>query len=437
VAEVRARISAYDDARRAAADLTRRRTATVALLLLGLNASVSFGLSTGLLAGLALLPVWLPSLRLYRGATLLSVLALLSVGSGWVLGLSSDQRNLILTNGLAVSFQVVTAFCGVGLILWARRVLPLHRVGLLYGLGLLVGVLPDVPASDNAWKYQLATPVTMIALALLERRRRPLWALAVVLAALALLAVLNDYRSYLGFCCATLALVVWQARPDRGRRVRAPLQVLLLGVCTYLTYRVVTALLLAGTFGYELQQRSINQVRQSGSLLLGGRPEWQGTLQLMKAFPTGFGVGAEPNSGDVTLAKQGLASVGLPTKNSYIDRYMFGGEFKLHSVVADLWSNFGLVGLLLGGVVCLALLLSLTSTMADRRASALVVFLALTALWDMAFGPIYSSLPALTPALGLLLLPRDRAARAAPRDEPLRLGRDRAATDDAGAALPV
>jgi len=255
-----------------------------------------------------------------------------------------------------------------------------------------------------------------------------------VLGALAVLAVLNDYRSYLGFCAATVALMLWQARPDRGRRVGAPLQVLLLAVCAYLVYRLVTVLLLAGTFGYELQQRTINQVRQAGSLLLGGRPEWQATIQLMKAFPTGVGVGAEPTSGDVTLAKQGLARVGLPTKNGYIDHYMFGGQFKLHSVVADMWSNFGLLGLLLGGVVSLTLLLSLTSAMADRRAVALVVFLALTALWDMAFGPIYSSLPAIAPALGLLLLPRDRAARAAPRDEPLRLGRDRAPADDAGAA---
>jgi hypothetical protein len=435
VEEIQARISAYDAARRAAGELARRRTATVALLLLGLNVSVSFGLSTGLLVGLALLPVWLPSLRLYRGATLLSVTALLSVASGWVLGLSSGERDLDLTNGLAVSLQVVTTFCGVGLILWARRVLPLHRIGLLYGLGLLVGVLPDIPASDNAWKYQLATPVTVIALALLEQRRRPLWAPVLLLAALALLGVLNDYRSYLGFCAATVALMLWQARPDRGRRrVGAPLQVLLLGVCAYLTYRVVTALLLAGAFGYELQQRSIDQVRQSGSLLLGGRPEWQATLQLMKTFPAGFGVGAEPNSGDVSLAKQGLATVGVPTKNGYIDYYMFGGEFKLHSVIADLWSNFGLVGLLLGGLVSLTLLLSLTSAMADRRAVALVVFLALTALWDMAFGPIYSSLPPVTAALGLLLLPRNRAARAAARNEPLRLGRDRTAVDDAGAA---
>jgi hypothetical protein len=74
------------------------------------------------------------------------------------------------------------------------------------------------------------------------------------------------------------------------------------------------------------------------------------------------------------------------------------------------------------------LLLSLTSAMADRRAVTLVVFLALNTLWDMAFGPIYSSLPYLAPALGLLLLPRNLSARETPRDEPLRLG------DEAGAS---
>jgi hypothetical protein len=198
--------------------------------------------------------------------------------------------------------------------------------------------------------------------------------------------------------------------------------VLSLAVLAYAVYRVGTALLLAGTFGYDLQQRTVLQIRGGGSLLLGGRPEWEASARLMRSFPGGFGAGAVPTSGDVTLAKQALVNVGVPAKSGYVDRYMFGGQFKLHSVAADLWSNFGLVGALLAVAVSLTILLSLTSAMADRRAGALVVFLALNALWNMAFGPLYSNLPDLTPALGLLLLPRSRAAREGPDDEPLRLG---------------
>lgn len=419
--EALARIAASDAVRRTARDAARRRTATIAVLLLGVDVSVSFGLSPGLLVCLALFPVWLSSVRLYKGGDLLLAGALLTVVAGWAIVLVSQTRVLDLTNGLAVSLEVVTAFCGVGVVLWARRILPLWRIALLYGVGSLIGVLPQLPGSDNPWKYELAAPVSMIVLALVERRRRSLLARCGVLAVLALVGVVNDHRSYLGFCVATMAILAWQARPDRGRRLAAHWQVLMLGVFAFVIYRLGTALLLAGFFGYDLQQRTINQVRQAGSLLLGGRPEWQATLRLMKANPTGFGVGARPTSGDVSLAKQGLATVGLPTKNGYIDHFMFGGQFKLHSVVADLWSNFGIAGFGLGVAVSLTLLLSLTGVMADRRADAVVVLLALNVLWDMAFGPIYSSLPALTPALGLLLLPRDRAARAAPPEEPLQL----------------
>jgi hypothetical protein len=390
----------------------RRHTAHVALFLLGIDVSASAGLSTGLLVGLALIPVWVPALRRFRGATTLLALGLVAIVAGWALTLTSTERDVDLFNATAVSLQMVTALTGVGLILWSRQVLPLQRIALVLGLGALASAILKSPGSDNAWKYELAVPVTVVLLALLRPASK--WALAGVLAALAAVGVLNDHRSYLGFCIATLGLVLWQARPDHGRRIAAPYQVLFLGLFAYLVYRLGEALLLSGALGYDLQQRTITQIRHGGSLILGGRPEWEATAKLLRADPQGFGVGAVPRSGDVSLAKQGLVQVGVPVKNGYVERYMFGGEFKLHSVVADLWSNFGVAGFVLGLAIGLVLLLALTSALAARKAAPVVVFLVLNALWNLPFGPLYSSLPVLIPALGLVMLPRTADAELNP-----------------------
>ncbi len=67
----------------------------------------------------------------------------------------------------------------------------------------------------------------------------------------------------------------------------------------------------------------------------------------MRDTPAGFGPGAVPSPHDVVVAREGLATVGLGPDNGYVDNYMFGGQFRLHSTVADAWSNFGWVGVAL------------------------------------------------------------------------------------------
>ncbi len=395
------------------ADLARERTAAVALFLLGLDVSASNGLSTGLFVAVTLIPVWGPALRRYRGATTLLVLGAAALAAGWVLALSDSTHDVDPKVAVQTSLQLVTAFAGIGLILWARQVLPVPRIAIVYGLGLLVSALAKTRGSDNAWKYELAVPITMIVLGYVTSRSR--WLQVATLMGLAAVGVLADHRSYVGFCLAVVAVVVWQGRPVRGRRVGPGWQVALLGVFAFGVYRLGTSLLLSGSLGYNLQQRSISQIRDGGSLILGGRPEWHATLKLMQANLNGFGVGSIPTARDVVLAERGLVSVGLQTKNGYVYNYMFGGTFRLHSVVADLWSNLGVAGVVLALAIGLALLLSLSSAMADRQASALVVFLALNSLWNLAFGPLYSSLPELIPALGLVLLVRPPRAAAAGR----------------------
>jgi hypothetical protein len=239
-----------------------------------------------------------------------------------------------------------------------------------------------------------------------------------VLAGVGAVSVLRDYRSFFGFTALTAVVVAWQvlrsARRVRRRPRRAPVAGwLLTGAVLALAgaalYRAAEQLLLAGALGRELQLRSQAQVEAAGSLLAGGRPEWAGTWRLMHDTPAGFGPGAVPRPHDVVVAEQGLATVGIGPDNGYVANYMFGGQFRLHSTVADAWSNFGWVGvaftLLLGGLLVHALL----TRVAAGTASALVVLLGLRGLWDLAVGPMYSNLPEVALAVALALQARPGA----------------------------
>jgi hypothetical protein len=183
-------------------------------------------------------------------------------------------------------------------------------------------------------------------------------------------------------------------------------------------YAVLSRLLVSGLLGSELQQRTAAQIAESGSLLLGGRPEWTASWALMRHQPLGYGLGVVPTSEDLQVAKQGLAVTHVPTVDGYLEHYMLNGGFELHSIIADLWVSLGPVGIVLGLAMGGLLVHGLVQALGDRRASGLVCFLVPLGLWNLAFGPLPSDVSALTLGLGLLLVaaaPSTRRATAAPQ----------------------
>jgi capsular polysaccharide biosynthesis protein len=396
-----------------------RVTAVAALLALGLNAPLPMATTTGLLAAVVLLPVWAPALLRFHGSRTLVVLALLGLLSGALLAAwSSVDHTISAREAAEAGFLVLTALGALGLLLWARTVLPLAAIAVAYGLGQLAAGVLAAPLSVNPYKFQIALPLTIIVLALTGTRRRPGWALG-ALALLGSLAVTNDARSAAAFCVLTAALVLWQARPASGRvrdgRWSTGLLLAGVGVGGYLA---ISQLLVAGALGADLQARTVTQIRQSGSLLLGGRPEWTATWALMREHPQGFGLGTVPNAADVHLAEQGFAVTNIPTAEGYLRNYLFHGRFELHSIVADLWAHLGPVGLVLGLAMLALLARSLLDLLARRQAGALVCFLVLGALWKLSFGSLAANLPDVALALGLVLLPRLVASGHRPAQDP-------------------
>lgn len=377
--------------------------AVIAIAFLGINQPLFAGLTTGTLVVAFLLPVWIWTLRQFRFAVAISVLSVVALISGVVL--SQFQGDRISDRALAVEFALVflTGIGGLGLLLWARTVIPTYQVAVVFGLGYLLRVIQEVPSSANPWKYQISVPLAIVLLALASRAKSAVPTVC-TLAALGLVSVLADSRSFFGFCLLAAVLVLWQRRPESSGKSMNKFSVFaLIAVALFALYSIGTTLLVQGYLGQANQQRTVQQIEDSGSLLVGGRPEWAGTLQLMKVNPMGFGLGIVPSSDDVMAAKAGIRGIGTDTENGYVDNYMFGGHIKLHSIVADLWATFGIVGFALGILLMVALIYCLIDRLTNRTASGLVCLFAVLGIWDLAFGPIYKNLPDVMLALAVTL----------------------------------
>ncbi len=377
--------------------------ALIAVALLGLNQPIALGLTTGTVVVLGLVPVWAFHLFRYRFAKLIVALALAAIVVGTLLMVLSQGRDYDPRLALDSVMLLVTGIGGVGLLLWARSILPTYRVVVAFGLGYLLSVLPNLATSDNPWKYQLSIPLSLIALALVSRSPR-LWPTLTTLSVIGLISIATNSRSFFGFCLLAGALVLWQHRPVSGERPMNKLATVgLIALLLAGMYSLGTSLLAGGYLGEEAQNRTVAQIQEGGSLLAGGRPEWTATWQLMQTQPMGLGLGAVPNSEDIWTAKEGLKSVGIETNNGYVDNFMFAGQVKLHSIIADLWASYGLVGLALGLFLAWVLVYSLLDRLAERRATGLVCLFAIIGVWDLAFGPIFTNLRDVMIALAILL----------------------------------
>lgn len=365
----------------------------------------------GVLGALAAAPMWLPSLRHYRGAIVLSIGLLVATAWGAALTVRESPFNggTSTNNLLENSFLLILILTGSGVLMWSREHLSDRSIGVAVGLGFLLTNILNGTASHsvNPWKFGLAIPVSIIALALVSDSRR--W--QPTFAALTLLALANvvlDSRAAFAICALAALLFMaqrhWSVRTGASIRARAVSLLLAALAAAAALYQVASHLLMAGYLGEEAQQRSIMQEELSGSMIVGGRPEMAATWALMQHRPAGFGSGAIPSTEDVMVAKSGMWGINYQPDNGYVENYMFGGGFELHSVIGNMWVYFGVVGLLLSLFMAGLLIHALFIRLATGTASGLVIFLTALSLWNILFGPLWGSSRILAITLGLALL---------------------------------
>lgn len=391
-----------------------RATAAVLVVAVGAWYPIAAGVTVGTVLVLGLGPVVLPVVRRFRGASVLLGCWLAAILSALLLTSSSSVDHTVLSH---VTRDTVLAMLGVAVgvpaVLWARTMLRDGEVALLFGTGMLFSAATDISAM-NAWKFSLAVPVSIVALAIAWLTRR-WWAEVLVLLGIAVMCVLNDSRSMFGLAVMAGALVLWQAGLARwSRRGNAVRTFALLAVLGVGAYQLGQALALEGVLGTAAAERSERQIAQTGSLLIGSRPEMGATGALIAHRPEGFGPGVVIRGDELSAAKAGMAQLGYDPNNGYVEQYMFGSGTELHSVLGNLWAWCGAAGVLLGVVLLVLVVRGLVSRLAYRAASGLVVLLSLRTLWDLFFAPFASTMVFLTLLLGLLLVPAAQRRRTSP-----------------------
>lgn len=398
-----------------------RAAAVIACVIVAARFPIQQALTVGIVMALALSPVWTGALRRYRGAAAVVVLGVLALASGVLLTGAKQTTNSIGSSTLQInSLVLLSLVAGIGTLLWARTVLGTRGVATWFGVGLLIGTVFS-NQGDNAWKYAYSVPVIVLVLALCMRTgRRTVELLALI--GLAVVSAANDSRSATSVLAMAAAMTLWQPVRSRLGGHSTPARTLVtFAMVGLISFAALQTFILNGVFGESAMERTAAQIQVSGSVVTGGRPEIGATLALFLHSPLGYGSGTLPSVRDVLVAKGGMQDLNYQPDNRYVEGYLFGNGFELHSVIGDLWARFGLVGLALALTLLTLIILGAASRVADGTASALLAYLTIQAVWDLFFSPFFvTSIATLSLATTLALSTRDSAPDSVP-DSPPRL----------------
>ncbi|MBO3086538.1 hypothetical protein [Cellulomonas fengjieae] len=394
------------------------------VVLLGTGLPVVSGVSVATVALVLLAPVWLRTAASYRFAPLLGTLLVVALVTGvWLADLASADHVVHRAGQILYGGTLVGVAVGVGFLLWARTKLPLWLIGLLFGIGMLAAIRTDGNFSISPWRFGFATPVTVIALSLALRAGRR-WAEVVVAVLLAAASVAAGGRSPAAILVLVAVMMAWQLRrPPRSHGVAAARATVMLAGLAYAAYSLGQAVILEGLLGEAARERTLLQLHQSGNLVVGGRPELAAAAALLREFPAGFGLGVVPNAAEIQVAKTGMVGINYDPDNNYVETYLFGSSFVLHSGIGELWAWLGLPGLVLALTLFVVVVRGIVTGITARAAPAVMLFAALLTLWNLCFSPTLSSAPIAMLCLGLLLTrrptaPPGRAAELDPLPDP-------------------
>ena len=407
--------------------LFSRAAALLAVLLVSFRIGLGEGVTVGHVLILVLAPLWVPALRRYTGGIWIAVVAgIATVASIWLTIYSSADHATTMNNTVADTILITGSAAAIGVLFWARELLPTWLIGSVYGVGMLVDVVTHQAVLGynqgsggeiNVWKFAVAVPLAVLCLSLAIRSGRR-WVEVVVLLGLAAVSAKFDSRSYFAEFVIAALLLAWQSLPIGGRRNSAARIVIFFGIVVAAMYNIGTSLILGGALGSATQARSLQQVQQAGSIIAGGRPEMGATAALFLSRPFGFGGGVIANNADVDVAKNGMAQLNYDPQNGYVENFLFGDKIELHSMLGDLWSYAGFAGIAFGVLVGVLVTVVIGRGLAARAMSGLLIFVVVQTYWNLLFNPLLADAPVLVLALGLglpLALRRSASARSSPR----------------------
>jgi hypothetical protein len=390
-----------------------RTIAAAACIATGSWYSIGQGITVGIVAAIVLLPLWIGLLWRMRSGPLMIVLGMLAIVSGYVLTVIMSATHKI-NDGVEAQnlFFIVALVGGIGALVWARSIFGDGWTALWFGVGLCVAVATRGIEADNPWKFSLSVPVIVVLLAVcLLVGSRVLTMTTIV--GLALVSALNDSRSSTSVLLVAAGLLAWEYILPRDRTKASVWRTIgAFAVIAFAAYNALQTFILEGWLGTAAQERSEAQIALSGSLIAGGRPEMGATFALLNFNPWGFGAGTVPTFQDILIAKTGMRSLNYEPNNGYVENYMFGGGFEVHSLVGDFWLRFGIPGLVLILTLLVTVIIGAARSVSQRRGYGLQLVLGVQVAWDCMFAPLYSvTLSTLTLAVARAHKPRTRATR--------------------------
>ncbi|VEG29660.1 hypothetical protein [Actinomyces howellii] len=393
--------------------------AAIMAALVAMRTEVAGGIVVGDCAALVLLPVTWTAVRRSRGFTWLLVVAALAVVAGWVLSLAAVGEFTVLVSArrsvllLAAGLPAVVAT-----LVWASRRLSLRGAVAAFGVGMVIDNLSLLQTSPNPWKFGLGVAVAVTLTALTQGLGRPVQ--ATIAGVLAVSFLLADSRATSGFMLLIMALLVWQAvaatlpvRHWSPARLRLNQSLLVAGM-TLAAVTAVVAASLSGYLGQDAQARTAAQAAGTTNPFLAARPELGASWALLTHRPWGYGAGVMPRYEDVRVAMNGMKELGYNPDNGYVQQYMFGNGFELHSGLVDAWIALSVPGAALMVLGVLMALRALRTDLGTLRTRAWLLIAVLVTIMNVLVGPLTILPPFLAIVMATALEDEPRAAPTTP-----------------------
>lgn len=370
----------------------------------GLDIGLAMGFRLGLVVALAACVLWARNSgrrRIYQWLMALAVAALIM---GVLLTSTAfPDRSVSWGAVLARSAMFLGVPVVAGMLAWGARLLGTGAMAVLFGTGMLLGIPSHSSVQDNAWRFTYSVAVGVFVMALTSYVG-PRWLGIVALATLALIGLANDSRSNSAMLLLAGILVIAQEAPRlstrRGRGLGALVALVLAGLTIYWGLQ---GAILEGYFGESTRSRTEAQIEQSGSLIVGARPEMAASFALIRDHPLGVGSGTIASYGDVVSAKTAMAGTGYDPNNGYVEVYMFGGPIEVHSVLGDFWLWFGPIGAVAVILITVFILYHFSRSFSQANLTPLMAYLTVRIAWDFAVSPASSAARLLTLGLALAL----------------------------------
>ena len=100
-----------------------------------------------------------------------------------------------------------------------------------------------------------------------------------------------------------------------------------------------------------------------------------------------------------------MSGLNYDPNNGYVEGYMFGGQYEVHSVLGDMWLRFGPLGAAFALMLVVCAVYAVARSVSIKAASGLAVLLTLLGAWDTFFSPLLTSSRTLALLFALTAIP--------------------------------